>query len=282
MNIRFWGTRGSIPAPGPYTIRYGGNTTSVEVLLKDDTLIVIDAGTGIRLLGNYLIKKYGTKIPPIHLFLTHSHWDHIQGFPFFIPAYIPGTKITIYGCPPATVKLQSILENQMESRYFPVDFNDLRAEIDFKNYCEEEMKLGTADIIAIKNYHPGSSNAIKFTEGDKKFVFQTDNELTLPEDFPFSIKDYIEFSKEADLFVHDAQYTDDELAKKKGWGHSSYQQVINLAVEANVKQVGLFHHDPDARDDIIDERVNDARTILRKKKPEIFCFAAREGQKITI
>ncbi len=281
MYIKFWGTRGSIPAPGPQTVRYGGNTTCVEVRSDNGDLIVIDAGTGIRMLGNQLLKS--KNIPHIHLFLTHSHWDHIQGFPFFAPAYIKGVRITVYGCPPAYTKLQEILSDQMESRYFPVNFEDLNATIDFKTFCEDKkIKVGKFDIETIENYHPGTAYALKFIEKKKIFVFMTDNELSIDRESPTTWEEFVDFIKRADVFVHDAQWKDDELPHRKKWGHSSYQQVLKLGMEAGVKSIYFFHHAPERADFEIDEFVFDSRDILKKHNKNIFCDAAREGKEIVL
>ncbi len=281
MHIRFWGTRGSIPVPGPQTLRYGGNTTCVEVRSKEGDLIIIDAGTGIRNLGNYLLKS--GEIPHIHLFLTHSHWDHIQGFPFFVPAYIKGVKITVYGCPPAYTKLQEILSNQMESRYFPVNFEDLSSEIDFKTFCEDKrVKVGNLLIETIENYHPGTSYALKFIEGKKTFVFMTDNELSLDHDSPTTWEEFVDFVRNADVFVHDAQWKDEELPARKKWGHSSYQQVLKLGMEAEVKSIYFFHHAPERADYEIDEFVYDSRKILKERNKNILCEGAKEKKKIVL
>lgn len=281
MMIKFFGTRGSIPSPGPGTVRYGGNTTCVQLVSKGGDLIIIDSGTGIRKLGIELSKM--NNMPHIHLFLTHSHWDHIQGFPFFLPAYLPKTSITIYGCPPAYTKLQEILSNQMESQYFPVKFKNLKANINFENFCRNKrLQIKSLLIETIENYHPGTAYALKFVENKKVFVFMTDNELSLNENSPTSWEEFKEFCKDADCFIHDAQWDEDELPKKKGWGHSSYKEALKLALDSNAKQFYLFHHDPDRLDFQIDKFVQGCREIIKKKGRNTYCDAAREGAKLIL
>lgn len=279
MKIKFWGTRGSIPAPGPDTVKYGGNTTCVEVRLKDNTLLIIDAGTGIRKLGLSLIKE---NITQINLFLTHSHWDHIQGFPFFAPAHFPSVEIDIFGRPPAYSKLKELLADQMEYRYFPVNFDDLKSKINFIEIYKNKFTINNATMHIIETNHPGATHALRIEEDGANFVFLTDNEIhppTLPKN-PY--KDFVNFSFKADLFVHDAQYTPEEMSNKKGWGHSSYDQATQLAIDARVKSFALFHHEPEHTDKDIDAILMKCKRIIKKQKSSLKCFAAKEESKIEI
>lgn len=280
MRLKFWGTRGSIATPGPETVRYGGNTTSLEINFEDGTLLIIDAGTGIWRLGNTLRKI--KKIPPINLFLTHSHWDHIQGFPFFAPIYNPKAEINIIGCQPAQDKLKQIVSGQMESTYFPVDFNDLKARINFENICKDEYLLGNAKLSLIEANHPGVNYGVKIEENQKRMVFLTDNEL---ETYPVpktSWEEFVEFVRGADLLIHDAQYTEEEIKEKRGWGHSYYRYALKLALEAEVKTLILFHHDPEHSDYEIDRIVEECRETIAEKNAPLVLFAAVEGDEITL
>ncbi len=277
MEIIVRGTRGSIPAPGKDTVIYGGNTTCIEIkpIASEEDVIIIDAGSGIRKLGLSLLKD--KKIKHIHLFLTHSHWDHIQGFPFFVPAYIPTYNIHIYGCPPAYTKLQEILSDQMEYRYFPVNFNELSSNISFHNFCESQLEVAGIKITTIENNHPGTAWGLKFMENSKTFVFMTDNELNLTPKSPNKWIDYVKFIKGADIFFHDAQYTEEEMPNKIGWGHSSFEQAFKLAVEGGVKNLFFFHHDPERTDKELKKIVRTFQKKIDEKNLPLKCYGAAEN-----
>jgi phosphoribosyl 1,2-cyclic phosphodiesterase len=275
LKLRFWGTRGSIPSPGISTVKYGGNTTCLELILDDGTLVIFDAGTGIRKLGNQIIQSNfnGT----IHLFLTHSHWDHIQGFPFFRPAYSEKVKIKIFGCPPAFNKLKEILTNQMESSYFPVNFSQLKAKIEFQEIVNEYW-LKNAQFSFIRNNHPGVAYGFKVTQYDKIVIFITDNELSPPRNSTnTSFEQFIDFCRDADLLVHDAHYLREEMVETAGYGHSSYEDAFDLGVKANVKYLIFFHHEPDRKDDEIAAILNNFRIKRDSLKISMKLDAAKEG-----
>ncbi len=277
MIVKFWGTRGSIPSPGQETIRYGGNTTCLEVELSDGTLVIIDAGTGIKKLGQKIVSNSAVK--KIHIFFTHSHWDHIQGFPLFAPAYSDKYEIEIYGCPPVFHNVKEILTNQMDSRYFPVRFSNLKANIHFHQVTEKRLEIGSGFVECISNNHPGGAHGFKFTDNGKKLVFITDNELHMPGNSNSTWAQFIEFCRDADLLIHDAHYLNDELENTTGWGHSSYEQTFQLAIEANARQLLFFHHDPDRKDEEIDEIVKSFRDKVKKMGINLKLDAAIEGKK---
>lgn len=279
LKIRFWGTRGSIPTPGPETTKYGGNTTCLEVRLDDGTLIIFDAGTGIRKLGSALMKeKYHQNI---NIVLSHSHWDHIQGFPFFEPANDPKTKINIFGCPPVFDKLQKILTDQMESKYFPVNFKDLKAQISFKEINQDLQYIGNAKLHSLRLNHPGSAYGFKLKENSSTLAFLTDNELLPPKLFTTNWNSFVEFCKDIDVLVHDAMLTDEELKYKAGWGHSTSSQVIKLAIEANIKKhLILSHHAPEHSDNMLDLRALECREKLNSHANGLKCSIACEGDEI--
>ena len=280
MKLTFWGTRGSIPSPGPNTIKYGGNTTCIEVRLEDGTLIIFDAGTGIRNLGSELVKSRKNKV--INLFISHSHWDHIQGFPFFTPAYLEDTTINIFGCPPTYDKLQEILTNQMESKYFPVNFGELKAKIIFKEITNGYHKIGDATFSFIENNHPGTAYGFKVTESGCNMVFITDNELIPIDNKTTRWEDFLDFCKDADLLIHDAQYLNSELLNSSGFGHSSFEQTLDLGLQANVKQLIFFHHNPNRTDSELDYILNNVQDKLMDLDRDIIISAAQEGLTIDL
>jgi len=279
MRIKFWGTRGSIPSPGESTVKYGGNTPCVEVQLAGGQEIIIDAGSGIRKLGKALMERQ--EGGEIYLFLTHPHWDHIQGFPFFEPAYRPEWLIHFHGCTVSNRKMQQILGDQMEGVYFPIVFNSLKAQFEFLEECDDEIALGDSRIHFIRLNHPVLCQGMRFTENGKSFVFMTDNELDSNVEM-VSWEDMVDFAKGADLLVHDAHYTDEEIKHRRGWGHSSYVRVLDLARDAGVKTLGLYHDDPDRTDRQVDTIVEDARRRIRDAGWSFSCFGVEEGREITL
>jgi len=280
MELRFWGTRGSIPSPGPETVRYGGNTTCVELILDDGTLIIFDAGTGIRGLGDSLIKQKRNGV--IHLFLTHSHWDHIQGFPFFAPAYSRETELKIFGCPPTYNKLREILTNQMESKFFPVNFEQLNAKISFQEICNGEHPIGDARFSFIRNNHPGVAYGFRIEENGKSIVFITDNELKPPRNANTPWREFVAFSRHTDLLVHDAHYLQAEMSETAGYGHSSYEQAFSLGIEAEPKRLIFFHHRPERSDNEIDLIIDRFKQQLAAMHIDMKLDAATEGLRYKI
>lgn len=281
MRIKIWGCRGSLPTPEQYAIRYGGNTTCVEVRLADDTLIIIDAGSGIRKLGNSLMKDSSGPLN-FHLYLTHAHWDHLMGFPFFVPAYIKSNSIHVKGGPLAKRDLQQFLSHQMAGPYFPIDFRSMKAKFDFTSGKPKERKIANAEIVPIALNHPNGGYGCKITENGKSFIFLTDNELGFRHPGGLSQSEYVNFCSRSDLLFHDAQYTDQEYKNKKTWGHSTYADALFLAMSARVKRLGLFHHDPDRTDDDLDVQVDICRSRIEKENRKVECFGVAEGQEFTL
>ncbi len=273
MYIRFYGTRGSIPVSGRDTIKYGGNTTCVYIETKTGESVIIDAGSGIRELGLYLLQN---KKHDLHLIFTHYHWDHIQGFPFFAPAYSKNTKMAIYG-PENEVEAKKALSYQMHIPFFPtIKLTDLPAKFTFKK-IKHKFKIGTMVIKVILNNHPNYTFGLKLIEDNKNLVFLTDNELNSPNPrTPY--KRFIKFVKGADLLIHDAQYVDENYHTKIGWGHSTFNQVMQLAKDCGVKRVVFTHHDPSSSDDFI----NGVLEKIRIKFPGYNIDAASTGTEINL
>ncbi len=280
MEITFWGCRGSLPAPGRLTNKYGGNTSCVEVRLDDGSLIILDAGTGIRNLGKSLMQHPNGS--DMYLILTHPHWDHLMGFPFFAPAYSSGYKIHIRGGPVAKETIQKYLEHQMQPPYFPARFRSMKAQFDFTYGIPMVKRIAAAEVIPIALSHPNGGYGYKITEDSKSFVFLTDNELDYDHEGGKARYEYVNACRDADLLVHDAQYTDREYERTAGWGHSTYGSATMLAIQANVKRFGLFHHDPDRDDQSLDRIVQLCQQEITYHKKNIYCFAAMEGSRIRI
>lgn len=277
MKIKFWGVRGSIPVPDSRMIKYGGNTTCVEARLGK-RLLIIDAGTGIRKLGEDLAKR---KIHNFDLFLTHSHWDHIQGFPFFAPVYNPKTNINILGCTSSYKRLKDILSQQMSYEYFPIRFDDLNANILFSEACNDYYKIDGHEVHTIQTNHTIFTAGLSIKSKNNKFVFITDNELS-PKKFTTSFEDFVSFCKDADYLIHDAQFTKSEYKKRNGWGHSSFEDALKLALRANVKNLGFTHHDPSRHDNELQLIENKFKTFCKKEGYKINVFAVQEKSEISL
>ncbi|MDI6853796.1 MAG: MBL fold metallo-hydrolase [Deltaproteobacteria bacterium] len=274
MEIRFWGTRGSIPSPGPQTLHFGGNTTCVEILLDSGRRIIIDAGTGIRVLGEHL--KTSTATVRMHLLLTHNHWDHLLGLPFFDPIYREDTEILIDGWPLAFQALTRVFDDHMGDGFFPVAFDQLKARISFINrLARGPLVLDDVLIEAMPVNHPQGCLGFRLREGNHTLVFITDNELGHDEGRRF--RDFVRFAQDCHLLIHDAQYLPEEMPEHRGWGHSTYEEAVRLAVEAKAKRLVLTHHDPGRSDAEVKLILQAARKLVSGKRGSPKIDAAREG-----
>ena len=280
MRIKIWGCRGSIPSPGCATRCYGGNTTCLEVRLDNGTLVVIDAGTGIRELGNAMLKDRGPR--ELYLLLTHAHWDHLQGFPFFVPAYMQEYSIRVRSGPLARESLERFLAHQLDPPFFPVTFGELKAHFDFDSAYGRELSIDGTSIRPIMLNHPNGGYGYRFVFRGKKFVFLTDTELGQEHPGGLPRGEYLDFCRNADLLIHDAQYTEAEYQRSRGWGHSTYLAAAQFALEAGARRLALFHHDPLHADRDIDRFVRECVHLIRRQGSRMSCFAAREGMEITL
>lgn len=275
MKIRFWGTRGSIPSPGPQTLEFGGNTTCLEVVLDSGRRIVIDGGTGLRLLGDHL--KTAVATVRIHLLFTHNHWDHLIGLPFFLPIYREDSEILVDGWPLAFQALKRIFDDHMGDGFFPVAFEQLKCHLTFLNkIAREPLVLDDVYIDTIPLNHPQGCLGFRFQEGNHTLVFITDNELGQEGGYRFP--DFVKFAQGADLLIHDAQYLPEEISCHRGWGHSTYEEAVRLALEAGVKTLLLTHHDPGRTDDQVRKIVNRAQKLAATSGGVLTIDAAREGE----
>lgn len=277
MKIKFWGCRGSIPVPDGRMIKYGGNTCCVEIDFGS-RILIIDAGTGIRKLGEDLLKR---KILDIDIFITHSHWDHIQGFPFFTPIYSKESNISILGATNSYKQIKDILAKQMSYEYFPVRFTDLKSKINFIEAEEGSDYMNGYMLRTIQTNHPIYTLGIRIEKKERSFVFITDNELCSSKT-DTSWEEFVDFCKNATYLIHDAQFTQAEYNNRKGWGHSAFEQVINLAKDANVQNLGFFHHDPDRKDDELDIIEQKFKDYCKAENCGFNIFVVREQGEIDL
>ena len=275
--VRFWGVRGSIAAPGTSRDRYGGNTSCVTIRLALDEYIVFDAGTGIREFGNYLI-RLGLPVR-LHLLITHAHWDHIQGLPFFRPAYLAQNTLEIYGPNQPEMKFEKVIADQMKNTYFPVPLETMQAQINFHTLNDGDYDVAGHSVRTMHLNHPGSTIGYRVTIRGKSMAYICDNEIT-ENDPGFRLR-LQEFIRGADLVVADAQYIPSDFPEKLGWGHSLYTDVVDTALGAGIRRLVLTHHDPDRTDDALDNIVKDARRTISERSVngsvEMQCMAAMEG-----
>jgi phosphoribosyl 1,2-cyclic phosphodiesterase len=279
MLIRCWGARGSIAVSGQEYLAYGGDTTCIEIRTKDDDIIIIDAGSGIRRLGNALLKENRQEIS---LVFTHAHWDHILGFPFFKPIYFSKTSITMYGCPFAQNSIQDLVLKPMNPPYFPIKFDEVKAAIRTGKECTTRFFIKSMEVVPILLSHPNQGIGYKFIEDGKSFVFLTDNELTYRHPGGLLYEDYAAFARGADLLIHDAEYTPEEYRRTRMWGHSTYVDALRLAIDAGVKRFGLFHHNQDRSDGAVDGLVAACRDEIERRGSGVECFATARDQEIRL
>ena len=269
MHIKCWGSRGSIPVSGPDYLKYGGDTTCIEIRTASNDLIIVDAGTGIRRLGNQLVEDHCNVY---HLLITHSHWDHLIGFPFFTPLYLEESNIQIYRCPFPGKFIEEIVNKMMGPPYFPVRYSDLKAKITYIEACPSEFQIGSVTVIPISLSHPNGGCGYKFIEAGKSFVFLTDNELGYTHYNGLQASDYAKFCENAELVFHDAEYTPEEYAASIKWGHSAYTDTLEMALAAGVNRLGLFHLNSERTDADMDRIVDHCRQIIEQRNATMDCF----------
>jgi phosphoribosyl 1,2-cyclic phosphodiesterase len=288
LSLRFWGTRGSIPSPGPTTVRYGGNTPCVELRTADGWLIILDAGTGIRELGRSLVERANGAPVKGDIFLTHAHWDHIQGIPFFAPLFQKGNHFTIWGSESLQNSIGRVVRDQMSPTVFPVTFEELDARIDFKELAEERSLGHGYDVSAMPVRHPGGALGYRFTNGNaggRALVYVSDNELSAAAryDDPKGWRErFVEFVRGAKVLIHDTMYRADEYSSFIGWGHSTYEDAVELALEAKVEQLVLYHHRPERTDDEVDGCVANCRAMVAARGGTLEIIAAAEGMTLEV
>lgn len=298
--LRFWGVRGSYSAPFDTHLQVGGNTSCVEIR-AGDSILVCDAGTGIIPFGNELIKQ--AKVREMLIILTHYHWDHICGLPFFVPAFLPDWKLHFFGPGQSGADMKEFVSAQMRAPYFPVGTETWLARVDYMNPPENhEINYGPINITYTSVHHPGTTYGYRIKINGKEILYISDNEC-LYLNKAIRLK-YGEFSKEeqelydamqkeeydselklirgSDILIHDAQYTKEDYDKKRGWGHSCYIDTVNTAIDAGVKELYLYHHDPNYDDAAIDRIYRHCLQIIEDRSSNLKCHIAREGDKIDL
>jgi phosphoribosyl 1,2-cyclic phosphodiesterase len=258
-------------------------------------IIIFDAGTGIRPLGLALTKEFPNRPLTIHLFISHTHWDHIQGFPFFMPAFLPTTTLHIYGSQGQGRPLERILRGQMDADYFPVALGDMKSILHVHEFKGKPFQIGEATIAGMYLNHPGMTLGYRVTHAGNSVVYATDNEpfqQTLPHlghraeagrDFGQRLDaEFVRFIAGTDLYIGDAQYTDEEYPARIGWGHSSIGATVEVAMEAQVRALAFFHHDPLHDDTTVAAMAETAQRLIHARGSALHCFAAREGQVLEV
>ena len=297
--LRFWGVRGSYPAPFDSHCKVGGNTSCVEIRV-DDHVVICDAGSGIIPLGNELMKQ--KDIREITIILTHYHWDHISGLPFFVPAFVPGWKIHFFGPGETEQDIAKHISDQMKAPYFPVETETWLADVKYIEAGSNPLHIGPIKIEHFNVHHPGSTYGYRIEAGSKTIVYASDNELsfinqsierrkaefdvheqTLLEEMKEEEKRRsLEFMQGVDILIHDAQYTPEDYQKKRGWGHSCYIDTVAAAIDAGVSDLYLFHVDPNYDDDQIDRMHGHSLELIKKAKASVGCHVAREGMMLEL
>ena len=297
--LRFWGVRGSYAAPFKTHLGVGGNTSCVEIR-SGDYLLVCDAGTGIIPLGNELIQQ--DKIREMLIILTHYHWDHVCGLPFFVPAFVSDWKINFFGPGDSPKLIEEHVSAQMQAPYFPVGTETWLAETNYLTPENDGFQYGPMKIDFSNVHHPGITYGYKIEVNNKTIVYASDNECMFIEKSvkhrsnEFNEEEHelykemiheehqseLNLIQDADILIHDAQYTPDDYDKKRGWGHSCYIDTINTAIDANVKELYLFHHDPNYNDTTMEAILKHSNEIIKEKGASLICHIAKEGMVIDI
>jgi len=285
FTVRYWGVRGTLPVPGPDSLKYGGNTSCVTMHFPNDQTFIFDAGSGIKVLSNEVMKTNKGKMDA-SLFISHPHWDHINAFPFFTPFFVPGNHFTVYGASQGDKSIEDLVSAQMDDVYFPIMLRDMGASIKFKTLGEQSLDAGagiTVDTMLLS--HPGNCLGYRVTFDGKSVCYITDNELYLT-DSPFFNAEYedklAEFVSGCDILITDTTYFDEDYPAKVHWGHSSVSRVLDLAAKGEVKSLHLFHHDPDQADDDIDRKLSVAIEKMKTLAPDVEIAAPAEGQSYSI
>ena len=281
MELTFWGVRGTLPVPGEGSLKYGGNTSCVSIEFAKGQLLIFDAGTGIKSLSNRYSNDRRRRLEA-KIFISHPHWDHINALPFFAPLYVPGNEFEIMGASHGDISMRQMISAQMDGTYFPIRIKQFGSRVYFRDLEEEEFSIGDGITIKTKLLnHPGKCLGYRVEYKGRSVCYVTDNELDLEDSEyfnPFYVKNLISFVEGTDILIADTTYSDEEYKTKVGWGHSCVGRVVDLAHEAGVKTLHLFHHDPDQTDADIDGKLEQAQALLKERESQTQCLAPTEGQ----
>ncbi len=282
--VHYWGVHGTLPAPGDSYLRYGGNTSCVSVDVGGEPLYVFDCGSGLKGLSDHIMKTPTQRFSG-RIFISHTHWDHINTVPFFTPLYLRGNQIEVFGPYQGDLTIERAISAQMESVYFPVTVREFGARLMFRDLREESLEFGPVRVDTMLLRHPGYCLGYKLTCRNRTVCYITDNELYLP-NHPQHDARYVQnlanFVRGADVLITDMTYRDHEYPSKVDWGHSCVSQVADLAARAEVKRLHLFHHDPDQNDDAIDAKLDETREALAKLGSKVVCEAPAEGNDLVL
>ncbi len=291
IRVRFWGVRGSIATPGPLTACYGGNTSCVEIRLGNE-VVILDAGTGIRLLGGSLLREFGDNPVSVSLLISHTHWDHIQGLPFFGPAYRPQNRVRIYGFREKNAGLEQVLTDQMESPHFPIPMHKMVADIEVTEFSDPVFDLGSFKVSTMRLNHPGGSTGYRLECQGRVVVYLPDNE---PVSYLEGLAEeggaetsadpnqaLVDFVEGADIAIMDGQYDASEYPRHVGWGHGCVDDVVRIAAAGQVSELVLFHHDPSHDDAWVEDATASAGLLARSLGSEMRVYAAREGEEMLV
>ena len=284
VTLGYWGVHGTLPVPGPTTLRYGGNTPCVSVDVGGEPLIVFDCGSGVKMLSDEVMKHADERFSA-RIFISHPHWDHINTIPFFGPLYLRGNQIEVYGPYQGDLTIERVVSAQMESVYFPVTVREFGARLTFRDLREESLDFGAVRIDTMLLKHPGYCLGYRLSAHGRRLCYITDNELYLRDNPSYDaryVERLAEFVHGADVLVTDTTYRDHEYPSKVDWGHSCVSQVAALAARAQVKRLHLFHHDPDQDDVAIDAKLAEARQALEQLGASLACEAPAEGLKLAL
>jgi CheY-like chemotaxis protein/ribonuclease BN (tRNA processing enzyme) len=285
VTVAYWGVHGTLPTPGAAFTRYGGNTPCVSVEIGGEPLYIFDCGTGIRRLSDHLTATRGGQRFSARIFISHTHWDHINTVPFFAPLYVRGNQIEIFGPHQGDLTIERAIGAQMEGVYFPVTMREFAARLVFRDLREETLQFGAVRIDTMLLSHPGCCLGYKLTAHGRSVCYITDNELYLPSDKRYNpryVEHLADFVRGADVLITDTTYRDGEYGWKVDWGHSCVSQVADLAARAQVKRLHLFHHDIDQTDDAIDLKLAEARQALARLGSKVQCDAPAEASTLVL
>jgi phosphoribosyl 1,2-cyclic phosphodiesterase len=282
--VGFWGVRGTLPVPGEQSVIYGGNTSCISIEFPRGSFLVFDAGTGIKVLSDRLMARQDAP-REMKIFISHPHWDHINALPFFVPLYVQGNDIEIWGSSHGDITMEEMISGQMDGIHFPINTKEFSARVQFRELKEEQVDIDGITIQTMLLNHPGHCLGYRISYRERSICYITDNEL-FPEGNPYYNEFYVEqlteFISGADMLITDSTYTNEEYPAKIGWGHSSIDQVVKLADRANVKSLFLFHHDPGQTDRDIAAKLETANDMLREMGSATKCIVPREKQIFSI